>query len=328
MTQTVGTAQGVATGAPFGAPFDWVFVDDGFVRADEARVSVHASALSYGTGTLEGIRACWNEDHEQLYLFEAEAHYRRLHDSARILGLELGPSVDELVEISAELLRRNDARRDTYLRPLLFLSGEVLPVRMHDVATRLSIAATPVAGNYADPAGLRCAVSSWRRTPDSVMPNRAKVIGGYVGPALAKTEAVTAGFDEAILLTVDGYVAEATTANIFVRRGDTWLTPPTTDDILEGITRRQVLQLLAEAHTPATERRIHRSELYVADEILLCGTASLVVPVIEVDGRAVGDGTPGTDTANLRQQLVHAARRDSFGHPEWTTPVYREDSTP
>ncbi|MQA04315.1 MAG: branched-chain amino acid transaminase [Streptosporangiales bacterium] len=322
MTQTVDTAQGVAKGSPFGAPFDWVYVDDDFVRADDARVSVHASTLSYGTGTLEGIRACWNDDHQQLYLFEAEAHYRRLHDSARILGLELRPSVDELVETSAELLRRNDARCDTYLRPLLFLSGEVLPVRMHDIATRLSIAATPVAGDYANPAGVRCAVSSWRRTPDAVMPNRAKLIGGYVGPALAKTEAARAGYDEAILLTVDGYVAEGTTSNIFVRRGDTWLTPPATDDILEGITRRQVLQLLADARKPATQRRIHRSELYVADEILLCGTASLVVPVVEVDGRQVGDGRPGDDTLDLRRQLVEAARRDSFGHPEWTTPVY------
>lgn len=322
MTQTVDTTQAAAPSSPFGKPFDLVFVDDDFVAADDARVTVHANALSYGTGTLEGIRACWNDDHQQLYLFEAEAHYRRLHDSARILGLELKPSVDELVETSAELLRRNDARCDTYLRPLLFLSGEVLPVRMHDIATRLTIAATPLSGDYANPSGVRCAVSSWRRTPDDVVPNRAKVIGSYVGPALAKTEAVRAGFDEAILLTVDGYVAEGTTANIFVRRGDAWVTPPPTDDILEGITRRQVMQLLAEAGRPAMERRIHRSELYLADEVLLCGTASLVVPVVEVDGRRVGPGTPGEDTLAVRQKLIEAARRDDFGHSEWTTPVY------
>lgn len=313
--------------SPFGAPFDLVFVDDDFVRAGDARVSVHANVLSYGTGTLEGIRACWNEDHGELYLFEAEAHYRRLHDSARILGLELGPSVAELVEVSAELLRRNEARCDSYLRPLLFLSGEVLPVRMHDVATRLTIAATPVPGDYANPSGVRCGVSSWRRTPDTAVPNRAKVIGSYVGPALAKTEAARNGYDDAILLTVDGYVTEGTTSNVFVRRGDSWLTPPPTDDILEGITRRQVMQLLDDAGRPVTQRRIQRSELYLADEVLLCGTASLLVPVVEIDGRQVGDGRPGEQTTAMRRQLVEAARRETFGHAEWTTRVYRKETT-
>lgn len=323
MSQTVDLAESPASGSPFGTPFDTVFVDDAYVTGDQARVSVHANALSYGTGTLEGIRAFWNDGHDELYLFEAVAHYRRLHDSARILGLELRHSVGELVEITADLLRRNDARCDTYVRPLLFLGGEELPVRMHGVTSRLTIAATPLPGDYASPTGVRCAVSTWRRTPDAVLPNRAKVIGSYVGPALAKSEAVSRGFDEAILLTVDGYVAEGTTSNIFVRRGDSWLTPLPTDDILEGITRRQVTQLLGEARTPVTERRIQRSELYVADEILLCGTASLVVPVVDVDGRQVGDGRPGDDTLRLRRQLTEGARRVTGDHHEWTTRVYQ-----
>lgn len=309
---------------PFGPPCELVNVDGRIVGSDAARVSVHAHVLSYGTGTFEGIRAWWNADHGQLYLSAAPAHYERLHRSAQILGLSLPFAVDELVAMTVDLLRANDVRTDAYVRPLLVQTGDVLPVRMHDVAARLSIAITPIVGDYADPAGLRVMVSTWRRQADTAIPARAKVVGSYVGPSLAKTEAARAGYDDALLLTADGYVAEATTSNVFVRIGDTWHTPPGTDDILEGITRAEVMALLDETRIPLQQRRIHRSELYTADEILLCGTASTVVPVVSVDGRAVGDGQPGKTTAELRDALRAIARREDPRHPEWTTPVYEE----
>ncbi|WP_255949748.1 branched-chain amino acid transaminase [Streptomyces odontomachi] len=307
----------------FDTPCDWVFVDDRIVPTEQAQVSVHAHALSYGTGTFEGIRAWWNDDHHQLHLLEAHAHYARLARSARILGLRLPLPPERLVQATAELLRRNDVRGDAYIRPLLAQTGAALPVRMHDIDTRLSIAVTPMPGDYINPNGVRCMVSSWRRTPDVSTPNRAKVTGGYTGPALAKTEAVQHGFDEAIMLTVDGHVAEATTSNLVLRCGDRWITPPGTDDILEGITRAQVMCLLQErVGAPVTERRVHRSELYTSDEILLCGTATVVVPVVEVDGRTVGDGKPGATTLALNHEIRAIARRDDPRHPEWTTPVY------
>jgi branched-chain amino acid aminotransferase len=311
---------------PFGAPYEFVSVDGRIVRADAARVSVHAHVLSYGTGTFEGIRAWWSPERAQLYVSAARAHYERLHRSARILGLPLPFPADELVALTAELLRANDVHTDAYVRPLLVQVGDVLPVRMHDVPARLSIAITPVVGDYANPAGLRIMVSTWRRPADTAIPARAKVVGGYVGPSLARTEAARAGYDDALLLTGDGYVAEATTSNVFVRIGDTWHTPPGTDDILEGITRTEVMALLDEAGTPLRQRRIHRSELYAADEVLLCGTASTVVPVVEIDGRPVGDGQPGKRTAELRDALRAIARREDPRHPEWTTPVYEEAS--
>ncbi|MCO1659772.1 aminotransferase class IV [Pseudonocardia humida] len=295
------------------------------VPQDEARVSVHANALAYGAGTFEGIRAWWNAEHEELYLLEAAAHYARLERSARILGLRLPVPAAALVRLTAQLLRRNDVRSDAYVRPLLIQHGEVLTVRMHDIDTRLSIAVTPTPGDYIDPDGVRCMVSSWRRTPDSCTPNRAKVTGSYSGPSLAKTEALDHGFDEAIMLTVDGHVAEATTSNLFLRFGDEWVTPPGTDDILEGITRAQVMVLLEEATgKAAVQRRIQRSELYTCDEALLCGTAAIVVPVVEVDGRRVGDGAPGASTLLLGTTLRAIARRQDARHPEWTTPVYGE----
>lgn len=301
--------------------FPYLFVDGQFVSPDEARVSTSANALSYGTGTFEGIRAFRNARGEVSLLAPRE-HFERMHRSARILGLELRYSSDELVDICTQLLQRNDVREDAYLRPLLVLTAETLQVRMHELESRLSIAVTPMGLNYINPKGVRCMVSSWRRTPDVAMPNRAKVVGGYVGPALAKTEAMRCGFEEAIMLTMDGHVAEATTSNVFLRFGDVWVTPPPHDDILAGITRGQLFMLIDEVLAEkALERSVDRSELYAADEVLLCGTAALVVPVVSVDGRPVGDGTAGDRSKALQQALLAIARGEGSRHVDWVTPV-------
>lgn len=305
------------------ATYDCVYVDGDFVGANDARVSVKANALSYGTGTFDGMRATSNEDAHELYLLEPLAHYARLHLSANALGLLLEQSPEELVAVTVELLRRNDVRADAYVRPLLFLADDVLPVRMHDIEARLVIYATPFPAGYIPDSGVRCLVSSWRRIPDACVPLRAKIIGSYVNPALAKTEAVQGGYDEALMLTVDGNLAEATTSNVFVRRGDEWITPPVTDDILEGITRRQVMALIAdELGERVVERSVDRSELYICDEALLCGTAVQIAPLVEVDRRPVGNGRAGGRTRMLMQTLASVSRREHGRYVEWTTPVY------
>lgn len=310
-------------GMRFGTPYEEVYLDDAFVPEKEARLSVLANVVSYGTGTFEGIRAGWNAAQGELYMLEAFAHYERLARSARILALALDHTPERLVEVTAELLRRNQVRGDAYVRPLLLQAGEQLGVRMHDSGVRLCVAATPMPGDYIDLRGVRCMVSSWRRTPDATMPNRAKVIGGYVGPALAKTEAIRAGYDEAIMLTADGHVAEATTSNVLLRYGEQWITPQPSDDILVGITRSQVMRLLLEEHgMPTVERRVQRSELYSCDEALLCGTAALVAPVVEVDGRPVGGGEAGAVTLAVQDALRAISCRRDGRHHEWTTPVY------
>jgi branched-chain amino acid aminotransferase len=307
----------------FGPPSPVVFVDGDFLSREEARISSHANVLSYGTGTFEGIRASWNEDDGELYLLEPWAHYERMARSAGVLGLELPHGTDELVEISRELLRRNGIRADAYLRPLYVLAGDTLAVRLDGVPARFQIAVTPIVGDYIDLGGVRCAVSSWRRAPDDVLPGRAKLCGSYVGPALAKSEAVARGYDEALMLNRAGRVAEGTTSNVLMRRGDEWITPAVTDDILEGITRAQLMELLAErTGRPVTERGIQRSELYVCDELLLCGTAALVVPVVSVDDRPVGDGRPGEAARALLDELRAIARRLDTRYHDWTTPVY------
>lgn len=310
---------------PFGKPYEQVVVDGELAHEDQARVSVNATVMSYGLGTFEGIRAFWNDEAGELYLSEAVRHYDRLGRSSRMLGLEFPYATEELVDLTKQLLIANGVRGDAYVRPIFFLAGEVLPVRMHDVTARLTIACHPLPGDYVNMQGVRCHVSSWRRQPDASTPVRAKVIGSYVGPALAKTEAVRAGCDEAILLTHDGFVAEATTSNILMRVADRWHTPAGTDDILLGITRDQVMAMIAETTgEPVVERRIHRSELYAADEVLLCGTAATVAPVVAVDGRDIGGGSPGRLTGELRDALRAIARRTDERHPEWSTPVYAE----
>ncbi|MGB6987225.1 MAG: branched-chain amino acid transaminase [Candidatus Aquilonibacter sp.] len=298
-----------------------VFVDGTYLSLADARVSVHANSLSYGTGTFEGIRAFVTKD-GGLNLLAAREHYTRLHRSAAILGLELRYTVDDLVDASAQLLRMNAVREDVYLRPVLALSSESLQVRMHGLDSRLSIALTPMGLNYINPEGVRCIVSSWRRAPDQTLPNRAKVIGGYVGPALAKTEALNCGADEAIMLNVAGHVAEASTSNIFIRSRDIWFTPPAYDDILEGITRAELFVLINDLLSErVVERSIDRSELYTADEVLLCGTAALVVPVIEIDGRSIGNGSPGERTATLQKALLAIGRGDDLRYAPWVTSV-------
>ncbi len=177
--------------------FPYVFVDGEFVTLDRARVSVHTNALAYGTGTFEGIRAFW--DGGTMAMLAVVEHYERMHRSTRILGLNLAYSMDELVDASTRLLQKNEVREDAYLRPLLVLGSETLQVRTHDLQCRLSIAITSMDLNYINPKGVRCMVSSWRRTPDMALPNRAKVTGGYIGPAMAKSEALRCGADEAII---------------------------------------------------------------------------------------------------------------------------------
>lgn len=312
------TVADVATAKP-----DWIFIDGEFKPADDAKVSVKAHVISYGTGTFDGLRATWNDEQQELYLLEPLAHFQRLEKSARTLLLPFARSPEELVAATVQLLRRNEARRDTYVRPIVFLAGELLSVRLHGIEGRLVIYTMPFPDGYIPTSGVRCLTSSWRRVPDTTMPVRAKIVGSYVNPALAKTEAVDAGADEAIMLTVDGSVSEASTSNIFLRRDDTWVTPAPSEDILEGITRRQVIELIGDLlGETVTERTVDRSELYSSDEILLCGTAAQIAPVVEVDRRAVGSGRPGERTLELMRTFIAIARGDSDLHPEWAIPVY------
>jgi branched-chain amino acid aminotransferase len=301
----------------------WMFLDGEFVREAAAPLSHRAHALHNGTGVIEGIRAFWNADHGQLYLLEGPAHYQRLHRSARIIRLSVPVPADRLVEVTAELLRRNGCREDTYIRPILFKQDPLMTTNLLGGRDSLAVLTYPLGPFHDGGRGIRCMVSGWRRIPDSVIPARAKTTASYLNSALAKTEAVTAGYDEAIMLTHDGHVCESSTCNLFLLRDGQFLTPCVTDDILEGITRREVIGMLRDlGGPPPVERTVHRTELYLADELFICGTGYGIVPVVSVDGMAVGDGLVGPHTRRLMDLYGRAVRGGEDRYRHWLLPVH------
>lgn len=288
---------------------------------EEAKVSVMTSALNYGTAVFEGIRAFWNEEERELFVFRMPDHYARLLRSARILLIDLPYGVEDLCRITLDLLRREGFREDVYIRPLAFKSSEEIGVRLHNLESDLAIFALPFKA-YLPEGGIRAMVSSWRRVEDNAIPARAKITGAYVNSALAKTEAYLAGFDEAIVLNEDGQVAEGSAENLFLVRDGTLITPPITANILEGITRDTVMALARDLGLPVVERPVDRSELYVAEEVFLTGTAAGLAPVVEIDGRRIGTGKPGPIFGRLRDLYEQVVRGKHRKYRNWCTPVY------
>lgn len=310
------------------APGKYAYIRGGIVPIEQAQVPVMTHALNYGTGCFEGIRGHWNEERRELYVFRLAEHYRRLSASARILLMQLPLPVDELCELTVELLRRNEHREDTYLRPLLYMSSPVIGVRLHDLQQDFSLFSTPF-GAYVEAEGaLRLRTSSWRRVEDTAAPARAKITGTYVNAALAKSEAVLDGYDEALVLTQDGHVSEGSAENVFAVIDGKLVTPPVTDNILAGITRATLIELAREElGLPTEERSIDRTELYTADEVFLCGTGAQVLPVREIDRRPIGDGGAGQLTEQLQFLYDRVVRGRHERYMRWLTPVYDPQST-
>ncbi|HEY8489806.1 MAG TPA: branched-chain amino acid transaminase [Dehalococcoidia bacterium] len=295
------------------------------VPLSEAKVGVMTHAFNYGTACFEGIRGNFNRDEGQMYLFRMREHYQRLRKSCRILRIDLPYTDDELVDITLQVVERCGYQEDVYIRPLAYKSSEAVGVRLHDLEDDFLIFVTPF-GPYLDiEKGARCCTSSWRRVDDMGIPARAKVTGIYVNSAFAKTEAMLNGFDEAIMLNADGHVSEGSGENIFVVMDGKIVTPPPSDNILVGITRDAVMQLAREELGIETvERQIDRSELYIADECFMTGTAAHVTPVVEVDHRPVGDGTPGPVTRQLMRLYFDTLIGKNPKYAHWLTPVYAQ----
>ena len=299
------------------------FLRGEFMPLAEAKIGVMTHAFNYGTAVFEGIRGNWNDEERQLYLFRTREHVERLRQSAKIMRMELRYSDDEVVSFVEQLVERSGFQEDVYIRPIVYKSTEALGVRLHDLEDDFLLYIAPF-GAYLDPeAGARCATSSWRRVDDTSIPARAKVNGLYVNNALAKTEAQLNGFDEAILLNQDGHVSEGSGENIVIIRDGRLITPAPQDNILEGITLETVLQMAREDLGLEVEARtIDRSELYIASEAFMTGTAAHVTPVIEVDRVPVGDGLPGPITKQLQERYFQAITGRLPQYAEWLTAVY------
>ena len=231
-----------------------------FMPLRDARIGVMTHGFMYGTACFEGVRAYWNAEQGQLYLLKALAHYRRLRNSARVLMMDLPGSPESLVDLTVELLRRNDFREDAYIRPSVYKSSQAIGVRLHDLEHDFMIVCLPF-GDYIDTTiGISTMTTSWRRISDTAIPARSKINGAYVNSAFAKTDAMLNGHDEAIVLTADGHASEGSAENLFMIRDGVLVTPPVTDDILEGITRAAIIDLARAELGLETRRAIHRSD--------------------------------------------------------------------
>jgi len=301
----------------------WAFHDGEFKPLADAHVSIATHSLNYGTGIFEGIRAYWNPRDEQLYLFRLRDHFVRMASSCRILRIGLPADADGLGAIAVELLRRDQYRTDTYVRPLAYKAARTIKVALAGVRDGFAMFAFPL-GAYLPLSGLTARTTSWRRISDDALPARGKITGAYVNTALATDEAYETHADEAVFLTRDGHVSEGGSSNLFMVRDGELITPPGSDDILEGITRDSLITIAREdLGLRVTERSIDRTELYIADELFFSGTGAQVAPCVTVDGRRIGDGAIGPISRSLADLYTAIARGDDARRAEWRTAVYR-----
>ncbi|MBX3080279.1 MAG: branched-chain amino acid transaminase [Anaerolineae bacterium] len=302
----------------------YAFFQGKIVPIEQAKVSVMNHALNYGTAAFGGMRAYWNDDEKQLFLFRPIDHFNRLRNSGKLLMIDLPWNSEQLRDILCDLLRTEDFHENVYIRPLIYKSMEGIGVKLHDVPGDFTMFAFPF-GNYitADNTAVKVGFSSWTRINDNMIPARGKIAGAYVNSALIKTEAELNGFDEALVLNESGHVSEASSANFFIVRNGKAITPPLSADILEGITRTSVIALLREVMgVEVVEREIDRTEVYLAEEAFFCGTGVQVAAVTSVDHRPIGTGKMGPMVEKLREVFFKVVTGKIPEYRHWTHPVY------
>jgi branched-chain amino acid aminotransferase len=293
-----------------------------FVPIEQAMVSITCNTLHYGTGCFGGLRAYWNEQREQLYAFRLVDHYRRFLNSAKLLFCNFDYTPEQLADITVELLSREGWRQNCYIRPIAYKDEGVFRVWLHDSKDKLAIFSQPVTRYIEADKGAKVCVSSWRRVDDTAIPARGKANGAYLNSALVKSEAMLNGFDDAIVLNQDGHVSEGSAANFMMVRDGVLITPPVTDNVLEGITRKTLIQLAREElGLEVVERNIDRTELYLADEAFFCGTGAQVAAIGSIDHRLVGNGGVGPITQRVRDIYFRVVLGEEPKYMHWLSPA-------
>ncbi|MFZ5880469.1 MAG: branched-chain amino acid transaminase [Chloroflexota bacterium] len=296
------------------------FFEGKIVPFSEAKVSIASHAFLYGTSVFGGMRAYWNEERKELFAFRPFDHFRRLLNSARMLHMKVDYDEESLTQILLDLLRADNWQRDVYMRPTIYKADIGIGVRLHDLRDELSIFVLPFDKYVKNDTNAHVTFSSWRRIDDNVIPARAKVAGAYANSALIKTDANLSGFDEALVLDHNGHVSEGSAMNIFMVRDGVLITPPITDNILEGITRKSIIELAQkELGLQVVERSIDRTEVFVAEEMFMTGTAAQVVVVTKVDHRPVGRGAMGPIASKLRALFDDVVRGKNPKYAHWNT---------
>lgn len=302
---------------------NYAYFEGKIVPYSEAKVGVATHALNYGTGAFAGVRAYWNAEQEQLFIFRPHDHYKRFLNSAKLLRMDLGVDHKQLTEITVELLRKEGHKQDVYVRPLAYKADESIGVRLHNLRDAFTIFSLPFGLYVKNDENAHVHFSSWRRIDDNMIPARGKISGAYVNSSLAKTDAALSGYDEAIVLTQDGHISEGSAMNFFMLRNGVLITPPITDNILEGITRRTVITLAREElGLEVVERQVDRTEVYLAEELMLTGTAAQITAVTQVEHRKIGDGVIGPVASKLRALFDAVVRGKSEKYKDWNYPVY------
>ncbi len=301
----------------------YAYFEGKIVPYEQATVHVLNHTFNYGTGAFGGIRGNWNEDEQQLFVFRPLDHFARFLDSIKLLSFELDYTPEGLLDILLELLRTEQWKTNIYIRPLAYIKNELNGVKLHDLDYAITMFSLPFGSYVPNEEGAHVTISSWRRVDDNSIPARAKITGAYINSAFIKTDAVRAGFDEAIVLNQDGHLSEGSSANFFMVRKGVVYTPPVTSNILEGITRRTIMELLREEMGyQVVEREIDRTEVYLADEMFFSGTGVQLTAITKIDHRPIGTGVMGPIVTNLRKLYfdVVTGRVEKYRH--WCTPVY------
>lgn len=284
-----------------------------FVSFTDANISIATHALHYGTAAFGGLRGIPDpQNPKQALLFRLDRHCKRLSNSARFLHFDL--PADKIQSIIVDFVQKNQPTSSFYIRPLVYTSDLGISPRLHNIEKDFFVYGLEL-GDYLSPEGINCRISSWYRQEDRSLPLRGKISGAYITSSLAKTEAVESGFDEAILMNSQGKVCEASGMNIFIVRNGQLITPGYEQDILEGITRDSVLTLAKDLGIPTVERSVDKSELFIADEVFLCGTAAKITPVKRIENYSFSTQRPITE--QLREKLTAITENRDSKYQDW-----------
>jgi branched-chain amino acid aminotransferase len=298
------------------------FFEGKIVPLSDAKVNIATHAFLYGTAVFGGVRAYWNEEKKHLFVFRPYDHYRRLLHSARMLTMETKYDEESLIQLTLDVLRTDDWKQDIYIRPIFYKADMGIGVRLHDLRDEFCMFVIPSVKYLKNDTDAHVTISSWRRIDDNMIPARGKVAGAYVNSALIKSDAVRSGYDEALVLDSNGHISEGSAMNIFMVRDGLLVTPPVTDNILEGITRRTVMELARkELGLTVAERSIDRTEVYIAEELFMTGTAAEVTAVTSIDHRPVGPGKMGPITTQLRTMFADIIRARNPKYASWNVEV-------
>ena len=298
------------------------FFEGKIVPLADAKINIATHGFLYGTAVFTGMRAYWNEERKKLFVFRPYDHFKRLLHSTRIMAMESSFNEESLIQLSLDVLRADHWQQDVYLRPTFYKSDMGIGVRLHDLKDEFCLFTMAFEKYVKNDSNAHVTISSWRRIDDNMIPARGKVAGAYANSALIKTDANRAGFDEALVLDQNGHVSEGSAMNVFMLRDGILVTPPVTDNILEGITRMTVMELAKdELGLQVVERSIDRTEVFVSEELFMTGTAAEITAVTKIDHRPVGAGVMGPVTTKLRGLYDEVIRARNPKYQHWNVEV-------